>query len=61
MNGNLSFAIVSNVFVLLAATAVTASPFIRMPLYTMRMEQISAKMHLLPTEQNDFMYTAENG
>jgi hypothetical protein len=31
------------------------------PLYTIRMEQASSKMHFLPTEKNNFTYTAEQG
>ncbi|MBU7025511.1 MAG: hypothetical protein HXS48_01115 [Theionarchaea archaeon] len=46
----------------LAITAVTASPWASdTPLYTFRMEQASSKMNFLPTEMNQFTYTAENG
>ncbi|KYK30243.1 MAG: hypothetical protein HXS48_10710 [Theionarchaea archaeon] len=31
------------------------------PLYMYRMEQMSNKMNFLPTEMNDFAYTAEEG
>lgn len=44
-----------------AVTAVTASSWVHTPLYTVRMEQVSSDMHFLPTEMNDFTYTAENG
>ena len=47
---------------LLAITAVTASPRLSStPLYTFRMEQASSNMNFLPTEQNQFVYTAESG
>ena len=49
--------------VLCAVAVVTASPRIssNTPLYTMRMEQASNKMHFLPTEKNNFTYTIERG
>lgn len=53
---------VSMIFVLLAAAFVTANSWTGMtPLYTIRMEQQSSEKHFLPTERNDFTYTAENG
>lgn len=54
------FAISTTVFfAITAAAANTLSP--NTPLYTFRMEQVSSEMNFLPTEKNDFNYTAENG
>lgn len=47
---------------LLVATAVCASNIpSTTPLYTVRMEQQSNDMNFLPTEMNEFTYTAEPG
>ena len=54
-------ATISGVLVLLAVTLVTATPFTSTPLYTLRMEKASNKMHFLPTEMNTFAYAAEQG
>ena len=46
----------------LAVAIVTAgSQAANTPLYTVRMEQESSKMHFLPTEVNEFVYNAESG
>ena len=58
----MSLVVICAVAVSLAVTAVTASPLItNTPLYTIRMEQLSNKMHFLPTLVNNFTYTAESG
>jgi hypothetical protein len=44
--------------VLLSAAASLAA---HTPLYTVRMEQASSKMHFLPTEMNEVAYIAEEG
>ena len=54
--------VVSASVLLLAITAVTAhNRTVNIPLYTLRMEQVSSEMNFLPTEMNSFTYTAENG
>lgn len=46
----------------LAITCVTANSLTsNTPLYTLRMEQASSKMHFLPTAVNEFAFTAEKG
>lgn len=52
----------SVVCALCAAACVTARlQTSNTPLYTYRMEQVSSKMHFLPTERTTFTYTAETG
>lgn len=51
----------SAVFVALAVTCVASSSVNTTPLYTLRMEQASSKMHFLPTAVNGFTYTTEKG
>lgn len=54
--------LVVSVAVVLAATVATANSWtLNTPLYTYRMEQASSKMRFLPTEQNTFNYTTEQG
>ena len=56
------FAGINLAVALLAVTVVTASNTISTtPLYLVRMEQQSSDMHFLPTEMNEFTYTAEIG
>ena len=47
--------------VFFAIATATANALPNTPLYTYRMEQVSSEMGFLPTEKNDFCYTAENG
>ena len=61
MNRKIVAFIAGIALVSVAITAVTASSWVNTPLYTVRMEQVSNNMHFLPTEVNDFTYTAENG
>lgn len=54
--------IVSGICVLLVASTVIAhSLTVDTPLYIVRMEQTSDKMHFLPTAVNKFTYTTEEG
>lgn len=46
---------------IMCAALMTATTSPHTPLYTVRMEQESNKMNFLPTEVNQFTYTAENG
>jgi hypothetical protein len=49
-------------FTVLAVTFLSASSLAaNTPLYTVRMEQASSKMHFLPIEVNGFTYTTEKG
>lgn len=53
---------VIGIAVVSVAAGVTAtSQGLNTPLYTVRMEQASTKMNFLPTEMNEFVYTAEKG
>lgn len=55
-------AVLSVAVALCAVTFVTATPHTSTtPLYTYRMEQVSSKMHFLPTPTNNFTYSAEQG
>jgi len=46
---------------LAVACAAASSQTFNTPLYTLRMERASSKMNFLPTAQNAFTYTTENG
>lgn len=62
MNCTQTSAIAVGVIILLATALVTAhSQMTSTPLYTVRMEQASSKMHFLSTAMNEFTYTAEKG
>lgn len=54
--------VVASIVASLAITTVTARSLTwNTPLYTLRMEQQSNKMNFLPTEMNEFVYSAEHG
>jgi hypothetical protein len=62
MNRKILFIIAGIAVASVTVAAVTAIPLTyNTPLYTVRMEQISSEMNFLPTEMNDFTFTAENG
>jgi hypothetical protein len=62
IRGKMLVVITSLTIVSLAVTCVTANGWIsNTPLYILRMEQQSSKMHFLPTATNNFTYTAEKG
>lgn len=62
MERKTSLAILCAAFLLLAASAVTASSLApESPLYLLRMEQMSSKMNFLPTAVNGFTYLTEGG
>ena len=57
-----SISVVSAVLVFIMVSAVMASSWTTYsPLYTLRMEQASAKMNFLPTEKDIFTYATEKG
>lgn len=61
-NQKMGIAVMSVALALLAITFVTAhSLALITPLYTVRMEQASNKMHFLPAAVNHFTYTTEKG
>lgn len=58
----MSLVLVSAAVVVVAVTAVTASPEVSdTPLYTYRMEQASSKMRFSPVTSPQFTYSAESG
>ena len=62
MNRKILFVIVGIAVASVTVAAVTArSLTYNTPLYTVRMEQASSGMNFLPTEMNDFTFTAEIG
>ena len=62
MNKKTSLAVVSIILAFLAATCVTATSFTPdTPLFRLRMEKASNKMHFSPDKMNEFAYNAENG
>lgn len=58
---NVLIAIVGAALVLSAVSTVIGSQISSTPMYTVRMEQQSNKMHFLPTKMNEFTFTAESG
>lgn len=60
-NQKISLAATMIVLAVCAATYATAHSWTSTPLYTIRMEKASNKMHFLPTAVNGFTYTTENG
>jgi len=63
MKGNklVSIGVIGIALVSLAVAVTATSLGCNTPLYTVRMEQVSSKMSFLPTEMNEFTYTAEKG
>jgi hypothetical protein len=58
----MSLTVISTAVMFLAITFITAnSSTSNAPLYAFRMEQMSDRMNFLPTERNNFAYTAEKG
>ena len=55
------FVVMSVILAALAVTVTASALAGHTPLYTVRMEQASNKMHFLPTEMNGFTYTTEKG
>ena len=60
-NKLVSIGVIGIVIVSLAVAVTATSLGSNTPLYTVRMEQASSKMNFLPTEMNEFTYTAEKG
>ncbi len=58
---NKPIAAISAGFILLVVTCGAASSLTNTPLYTVRMEQQSSKMHFLPSAVNEFAYATEKG
>ena len=61
MNKKYFLAAVGAALVLAAALVTAGSQAATTPLYTIRMEQQSNKMHFLPTAVTEFTYTTESG